>query len=159
MDFEERLAAEIGLESKKLSLRYHAYHNALHKNHERKEQRLRHIIVPPKVLITPDQWDKNPLFNPFHTHKRRKSIARSISKKIKTNTYSPALPFSKKIGKDDGGYREISIYQIPDAAVSRLVYKDLLNKNKHRFSSYSYAYRDDRNVHFAIQDISHELKK
>lgn len=27
-------------------------------------------------------------------------------------------------------------------------------KNKHRFSSFSYAYRDDRNLHFAIQDVA-----
>jgi len=33
----------------------------------------------------------------------------------------------------------------------------LLSKNKHRFSSLTYAYRNDRNIHFAIQDIANEL--
>ena len=47
----------------------------------------------------------------------------------------------------------MSIYQIPDATVSKIYYSRLLAKNKHRFSSFSYAYRNDRNVHFAIQDI------
>lgn len=32
-------------------------------------------------------------------------------------------------------------------------------KNRHRFSLFSYAYRNDRNVHFAIQDISVELSQ
>lgn len=32
-----------------------------------------------------------------------------------------------------------------------------MSKNRHRFSSYSYAYRNDKNVHYAIQDISVDL--
>ena len=32
-----------------------------------------------------------------------------------------------------------------------------MSKNRHRFSSYSYAYRNDRNAHYAIQDVSIEL--
>ena len=64
-----------------------------------------------------------------------------------------------KVEKASGGHRLVTIYQIPDAAVSRLIYQQLLRKNRHRFSSFSYAYRNDRNVHFAIQDIAVELNQ
>jgi hypothetical protein len=50
------------------------------------------------------------------------------------------------------------VFQIPDAAVSNFFFSHLLERNKHRFSSFAYAYRRDRNVHFAIQDIAVDLK-
>ena len=40
-----------------------------------------------------------------------------------------------------------------------MLYSNLLAKNKHRFSSLSYAYRNDKNVHFAIQDIGLEFQR
>lgn len=55
--------------------------------------------------------------------------------------------------------RTVIIYQIADAVVSKIFYKHLLAKNKHRFSSFAYAYRNDRNVHFAIQDVSIDLHR
>ncbi|MGM7636494.1 reverse transcriptase domain-containing protein [Bacillus sp. Hm123] len=54
--------------------------------------------------------------------------------------------------------RPVYIFQIPDEAVSNYFYSRLLSKNKHRFSSFSYAYRNDRNVHYAIQDIALDIK-
>lgn len=78
-------------------------------------------------------------------------------KKLKTNTYEPNPPYINKIKKKGGGHRYISVYQIPDNAVSLLIYSDLMSKNRHRFSSYSYAYRNDRNAHHAIQNVSIEL--
>ena len=97
-------------------------------------------------------------FNPFYVKKHANTIAYSIAKKIENGSYKPASPANNKIAKDSGGFRDVAIYQIPDSAVSTLFYQRLLAKNKHRFSSYSYAYRNDRNVHFAIQDISVELQ-
>lgn len=63
-----------------------------------------------------------------------------------------------EVPKSGGGFRKVSTYQVPDSAVSTFFYRRLLGKNKHRFSSFSYAYRDDRNVHFAIQDIAIDLE-
>ncbi|WP_339558248.1 reverse transcriptase domain-containing protein [Comamonas sp. MYb396] len=68
-------------------------------------------------------------------------------------------PYIKRVPKASGGDRLVTVYQIPDTAVSALFYSDLISKNRHRFSSFSYAYRNDRNVHFAIQDLSVELSK
>ncbi|WP_430883357.1 reverse transcriptase domain-containing protein [Fusibacter sp. JL216-2] len=92
--------------------------------------------------------------------KNKKAIAKSIASKLADNTYEPNDPFVKEILKKGGkGKRVITVYQIPDAAVSNYLYNRLLGKNKHRFSSLAYAYRDDRNAHFAVQDISLELSK
>ena len=151
MYLEDYLRKVIDEESDKLILRYHAYHNALHNEYLRNQKR---ISDPPrKTIKRPDYWQEDKKFNPFYVKRKSKSIARSIAKKISEQTYKPYSPHTKEIPKLGGGLRSIAVYQIPDAAVSRIFYNRLLAKNKHRFSSFSYAYRNDRNVHFAIQDI------
>ncbi len=157
MDFESKIKSAIVDETTKLIAKHHAYHNELHIDYLRKMKR--YSPVPTKHVQTPGHWQINRLFNPFYVYKHRSSIAMSVANKIKNGTYIPALPAEALIPKVSGGSRRVNIYQIPDAAVSSLFYKLLLDKNKHRFSPYSYAYRSDRNVHFAIQDISVELKK
>lgn len=155
MSLEKKLIDLIDFEGLKLTDRQHAYHNALHLEHERKSRRLSSPGV--KDVKTPAYWIKDKKFNPFYVRKHKKQIAHSIAKKIIAGTYTPNKPEIKKIPKSSGGTRSVTIYQIPDAAVSRMIYEQLIRKNKHRFSSFSYAYRNDRNVHFAIQDIGIEL--
>jgi hypothetical protein len=149
--FEKHLEDVIAEESDKLIQRYHAYHNALHVGHIRNLKRMAN--APQKVVEVPDYWQYDRKFNPFYVRSRRKSIARAITTKLAAGSYVPNDPHIKEIPKHGGGVRKVSVYQIPDAAVSRIFYERLLEKNKHRFSSFSYAYRNDRNVHFAIQDI------
>jgi hypothetical protein len=108
----------------------------------------------PKVIKIPDYWNVDKKFNPFYVLKNSEKIAKSIKYKLENGLYKPFPPFVKKIDKKGGGKREICVYQIPDAAISNYIYHRLLSKNKHRFSSLAYAYRDDRNIHYAIQDIS-----
>jgi len=157
MNFEQQLTMLLLEESNKLIKRFHEYHNRIHLESKRKAVRLG-SSRPSKVIHTPDYWEIDKKFNPFYVKAKRKSIARSITKRITNRTYKPNDPHLRETPKSDGGMREVTIYQIPDAAVSKLFFNRLLNKNKHRFSSFSYAYRNDRNVHFAIQDISVELK-
>lgn len=140
----------------KLINRFHAYHNGVHAEHERTKKRL--IEPPDKFIEIKKYWKIDEKFNPFYVRRRAKNIAKSIALKIKEKTYVPNEPHKEKIPKSGGGSRELTIFQIPDAAVSRYFYSRLLAKNKHRFSSFSYAYRNDRNVHFAIQDISVDLQ-
>ncbi len=135
--------------------RHQRYHNNLELAFQRNKRRISNPT--PKNIQLPEEWKYNKLHNPFYVLKRKEQIAKSIARKLKSGTYKPHPPFIKKIKKKDGGTRTISIYQIPDAAVSDRFYKNLLAKNKHRFSSLSYAYRNDRNLHFAIQDIALEL--
>ena len=157
MNFENYLTECLLEESKKLILRYHSYHNGLHLDYLRNAKRV--INTPPKEVKVPSYWSHDKKFNPFYVRKKAKSIARAIANKIADKTYKPEPPYIKKIKKPSGGFRNVAIYQIPDATVSRIFYERLLSKNKHRFSAFSYAYRNDRNVHFAIQDISIDISR
>ena len=151
MSLEKQLEDAIYDECKKQIRRYHEYQNARHLEFVRHSKRV--SPTAPKLLYTPEHWSFDRKFNPFYVLSKRKSIARAIARKISLREYIPNPPHIKTVPKPDGGDREIAIYEIPDSAVSKLFYSRLLSKNKHRFSSFSYAYRNDRNVHFAIQDI------
>ncbi|EPB9508841.1 reverse transcriptase domain-containing protein [Yersinia enterocolitica] len=156
MDLKKSILEAITSEAKKLAKKHHAFHNSLHVENKRKNERS-NSPDNLKVLSKPPHWLVDKKFDPFYVKKHAKTIAYSIYKKIESETYEPFQVAANKIAKSSGGYRDVSIYQIPDAAISTLFYRRLLSKNKHRFSSFSYAYRDDRNVHFAIQDIAVEL--
>lgn len=153
----KQLENQIKEEAKKLTLRHHAYHNNLDIECKRNEKRF--IDTPSKEVKMPSYWSEDKKFNPFYVHKHSRQIAFAIYRKIKKGIYTPNPPYIMEVPKADGRTRNITVYQIPDAAVSTLYYKRLLSKNKHRFSSFSYAYRNDRNVHFAIQDIAADLSQ
>ncbi|MGW7162638.1 reverse transcriptase domain-containing protein [Paenibacillus taichungensis] len=153
---ENTLKKMIEEECDKLGQRYHDYHNAVHLEYIRNTKRINN--APQKEIKLPAYWDVDKKFNPFYVKKHSKQIARSLAKKLEDETYTPHDPYVMEVDKKDGSKREVVIFQIPDAVVSKYIYKRLTKKNRHRFSSTSYAYRDDRNVHFAIQDISIELK-
>ena len=157
MSFEKILEAEIEKECEKLINRYHNYHCSLHSEHQRKIKTLK--TVSAKVIKKPDYWSTNKGCDPFYVRSNRKAIAKSVAKKISNKTYKPLETSILKVPKDDGKTRKVVIYQIVDAVVSRIFYQRLLAKNKHRFSSSAYAYRNDRNVHFAIQDISLDIRR
>ena len=158
MELEKQLAVSIREEAEKLITRYHEYHNRIHIESNRNKKRLGNS-APNKEIHTPDYWTHDKKYNPFYVKKKYKSIARSIALKINNRTYTPNSPYIKEVPKSDGGIRKVSIYQIQDAAISKLFFNRLLAKTKHRFSSFSYAYRNDRNVHFTIQDISVDIRK
>lgn len=158
MELYEQITKYIEKEAEKLISRHHAYHNALHIENKRKKERSS-SPTNLKTAIKPAHWSQDKKFDPFYVKKHAKTIAYSIADKIKSHTYEPFEPAKNKVAKPSGGYREVAMYQIPDAAISTFFYHRLLRKNKHRFSSFSYAYRDDRNVHFAIQDIAVELSQ
>jgi RNA-directed DNA polymerase len=153
---EKLILHDIIKEAKDKADKFQLYHNFQHLNHNRNERRL--IAAPDKYIKEPDEWLKDKKFNPFYVLKHKKQIARSIARKLLSGTYTPHPPFEKEIKKKGGGVRRINIYQIPDSAVSDRFYHNLLAKNKHRFSSLAYAYRNDRNIHFAIQDIASEIE-
>lgn len=152
---ERTILYDIKREAEGKATEYQLYHNYLELDYRRNCRRISN--APPKVVKKPEEWSADKKFNPFYVLKNKEKIAKSIAKKLLNHSYTPNSPFIKEIPKKSGGVRTISVYQIPDSAVSDRFYYNLLSKNKHRFSSLSYAYRNDRNVHFAIQDIAHEL--
>jgi len=157
MNLELGLKVHLLNECDKLIKRHHSYHNNLHLVWSRNRDRI--ISAPPKEVKVPEYWALDPKFNPFYVRRNAAAIAKSIARKIKAHTYEPHQPHRKRITKAGGGDRELTVFQIPDAAVSSYFYSRLLAKNRHRFSSFSYAYRNDRNVHFAIQDIAVDLSQ
>lgn len=157
MLLEQLIAKYIKDEAEKLIERYNLYHNVVHVEYLRNKKRLG-IACPNKEIKTPLYWHENKKFNPFYVKKKYKAIAKSITKKIISRQYKPNQPHVLLVPKKDGSSREVSIFQIQDAAISKMYFDKLLSKNKHRFSSFSYAYRNDRNVHFAIQDIFVDFK-
>lgn len=143
-------------EAGKNATRYQMYHNNLEIVYQRNKKRIKN--PSDKQVKKPDCWEVDKKFNPFYVIKHAKQISKSIRYKLNNDDYMPNKPFIREVPKTSGGIRKIAVYQIPDAAISNYLYHRLLSKNKHRFSSLSYAYRDDRNVHYAVQDISLELK-
>lgn len=155
---EQNLLKEIEKISKRKINSFEKYHNTQQISWERK-QRTYGASIDKKKIKRPEHWENNNMHNPYYVLKHSKEIAHSIFKKLITESYKPKEPFIRKIPKKDSGeFRSVNIFQIPDEAVSYLVYSKLLQKNKHRLSSFSYAYRNDRNVHFAIQDIALDMR-
>lgn len=137
---------------------FHRYHNQLELMYQREKRRVNHPAK--KKVMVPQEWLVDKKYNPFYVIKHQKQIARSIFHKLISGNYTPYKPYLKEIPKKNSlKTRPIYLFQIPDEAVSNYLYSKLLDKNKHRFSSFSYAYRRDRNVHFAIQDIALDIKQ
>lgn len=156
MSFQAALQRTIEDEAGKLAERFHRYHNRLERAHQREVKRVTNPAK--KQILIPKHWTKDKKFNPFYVARHSGAIARSMVAKIQAGNYKPFPPEIRTIPKAGGGSREVTVFQIPDAALSNLLYRELLAKNKHRFSPYSYAYRDDRNAHFAVQDIAVDLR-
>lgn len=152
---EKLLLKDIEKQAEELCEQYNSYHNYLHLSNERKKKN--YTNPSRKIVRTPAEWESDKKYNPFYVLKKKKQIAKSVSRRILKGDYIPNAPYIKEIPKPSGGKRKISVYQIQDSAISDRFYHNLLSKNKHRFSSLTYAYRNDRNIHFAIQDIANEL--
>lgn len=144
-------------QAKRLADEYQEYHNSIELLHRRKKRLF--LETTQKYLKPPDYWTIDNKFNPFYVLKHVDAISKSIVKKLLSETYTPNPPHTYSITDRHGKMRSTTVYQIPDEAVSTYIYRHLLSKNKHRFSSLAYAYRDDRNVHYAVQDISYELQR
>lgn len=156
MSLESIIETAILEESEKLIQRFQTYHNQLELDYQRELRRIAN--PPPKQVQVPDYWATDKKFNPFYVAKHAGQISRSVAAKMRSGSYRPMQPATWQIQKPSGGFRPITVFQIPDAAVSNMLYERLLAKNRHRFSSYSYAYRDDRNAHFAVQDIAVDIR-
>ncbi len=107
---------------------------------------------------TPSHWGANPRFNPYYVRSHFSTIFHAISSKLRKGMYKPDPILLREIPKKGGGQREISLLTIPDAAVSYALGYRLIQRNVHFFTSYTYAYRNDRNAHHAIQHLMSEIR-
>lgn len=148
----------LNFECEKHVQRHSEYLRELHEDIDRKERRIDASVS--KSVLRPRYWELNSAFNPFKTRLARKLdvYAYTLAKKIRTGDYAPMRAVTHFVPKDDGSKRVLNVFQLPDAALSRLVYKSLLSKNANRFSAYAYAYRDDKGAHDAVTEIYTEWK-
>lgn len=156
---EKLLNQSILDECNKLIDRHYDYLFELEENTERKTRRFGFPKL--KRILLPGYWDVHYGFNPFEVRSKKhlNTYAHTLSAKLKTLTYRPFTSIVHPIPKDSGGTRDLNIFQIPDATISRLVYKSLLSKNVNLFSAYTYAYREDRDAHDAILRIASDWQR
>lgn len=84
---EKFLLGDIEKQAKELINKFHSYHNHLHNSNER--AKLKFSDPPVKIVKTPEEWEINKKFNPFYVYKKRKQIAKSVSRNILNGTYRP----------------------------------------------------------------------
>lgn len=151
-----RIAGAIIGEAEKIIVRHERYMRELHDEFVRRNRRSGRNDQ--KQILTPTYWSCATGFNPYLVRSRADRIGHSIKAALREKTYAPRCPVSYPVAKADGSQRDVSVFQVPDAAISRLFYKSLLEKNRSRLSAYSFAYREDLTVHDAIQHIAGDIK-
>lgn len=144
-------------ECEKLIQRHHMRVSQRKKYEKRYAKRTGGVAATP-ASYEPQHWALHPHFNPFYVRARIDSIAHSITQKIRNRQYQPNPALCLPIPKPGGGHRTITIFPIPDAAVSSLLFHSLRGRNQQFFSSYAYAYRGDRSVHHAVQHLYRYVK-
>lgn len=144
-------------ECSKLIDRHFEYLGFLDADVKRKSKRLGISVT--KTIKLPAYWAVEPRFHPFKVQPRIAFYADTLAKKIKQGSYETQTSIVHKVPKADGSERMVNVFQMPDSAVSRHVYKSLLQKNYPRFSGYAYAYREDKIAYDAIKEISSDWKE
>lgn len=151
-----QLADEILIEAQKLIRRHERYAKDLSDEFKRRNRRTGGVATP--VIKRPSYWSCAPGFNPYLVRSRHEVIGRSVRNALRERNYIPRNAASYDVPKPDGSNRSVSVFQVADSAVSRLVFRNLLHKNRQRFSAYSFAYRSDLTVHDAIQHIAADIR-
>ena len=109
------------------------------------------------VLQEPRWWKFHPHFNPRYCIKHSRFLSRVIWNKLQDGTYEPTTAVQFDLPKPDGSLRHIMAFSIPDAAVANVFHRSITSRNLNLFSSYSYAYRPDKNVFDAILHLKRSL--
>jgi hypothetical protein len=144
-------------EAQKLVRRFEKYARELADEYQRRGRRTTSVI-PKLNLKRPFYWSLADGFDPYLVRARADSIAHSVAAKVARKTFAPFTPFLHFVPKAGGGRREVCVFQVADSAVSRVVYEQLMEKNRVRMSSRAYAYRDDVTAQDAIQYVATELR-
>lgn len=105
---EKFLLKDIEEQAKEIRDKYNNYHNYLHLAILRLQ---RNYINPRnKIIKIPDEWKKDKKYNPFYVLKRKKQIAKSVSKNILKGSYIPNKPIIKKyLNQMEGNEKSVYI--------------------------------------------------
>ncbi|RYY96957.1 MAG: hypothetical protein EOO11_12195 [Chitinophagaceae bacterium] len=146
------ILSAIQKEAQKLITRHQRYAFYLHEDTQRRKRR---SGVPwTKKVQIPTYWSDDDGFNPYHVRKHAETISYALEKAIRAKQYRPRPAVSYSVLKGDGTSRDVSVFQVADQAIAGMLFRRLLNKNRSRFSSKSFAYRTDLSVHDAVIHLS-----
>ena len=151
----DRIEKAIFEEAEKLVRRHQRYVSGIEDETERR--RRRSGVAVSKELHTPEYWKVDRGFDPYWVRSNAANIAYAVKKRLAAKSYTPRPAVSYEVPKSDGGKRTVSVFQVADNAVSRLVFKALLGKNLSRLSGRCYAYRTDVTLHDAVIHIASEF--
>jgi RNA-directed DNA polymerase len=151
-----KVAEALKREAEKLVLRQERYARWVFDENVRRQRRVSTPLAPLQVL-RPEYWDWAPGFDPYVVRARSASIAHAISRSLKEGSYQPRSPAGYRVPKVGDGDRLVSVFQVADNAVSTMVFKSLMAKNRGKISGRSYAYRSDLTAHDALQYVQAEF--
>jgi RNA-directed DNA polymerase len=106
----------------------------------------------------PLHWSFHPHFNPKYCINHARYLSKVIWRKLESEMYEPIPAVQFDIPKPDGSKRQIMAFTIPDSALANVLHKRITQRNINLFSSYSFAYRPDRNVFDAIIHLNRSLQ-
>ena len=145
-------------EAQKLVVRHQSYAHRLSESLKRRLVRSGTPLPTNKEIKFPEYWACDQGFNPYHVRKHYESVARAIKKSLDSYSYVPRPAVIHEIPKSGGGVRQLSVFQVADQAISRMIFDRLMAKNSSRLNPKCYAYRNDRTVHDAILNIAHDVR-
>lgn len=106
----------------------------------------------------PMWWSLHPHFDPRYCITHAKYLSKVIWQKVQLGTYEPVPAIQFDVTKPDGSNRQIMAFTIPDSALANIVHQNATKRNINIFSSYSFAYRPDKNVFDAVLSLRRALK-
>lgn len=151
------LEEEINSAAKRIIREHETYKKGIADENRRRNRR---SVGKPRNLVVqqPSSWSMDVGFNPYIVRSRRKSIAHSITAKLKRGEYEPRRAASFEVPKLTGRPRIVSTFEIADEVISNRIMRSLIRKNLSKFSSRAYAYRSDLTPHDAIQFMQMEFQ-
>ena len=154
----DNVTSAIYEEAQKLVVRHQSYAHRLSESLNRRQVRSGTPLPTIKEIKVPEYWACDQGFNPYHVRKHSDSIARAINKSLDSHSYVPRPAVIHEIPKASGGVRQLSVFQVADQAISRMIFDRLMAKNSSRLNPKCYAYRKDKTVHDAILNIAYDLR-
>jgi RNA-directed DNA polymerase len=118
-----------------------------------RQEKRSNSLLPQRRTTRPVWWALDEGFNPYLVRARSARVAHSLHHKLGSRSYQPRAPLEDERPKPGGGSRTVSIYQVGDSALSKLVFESLLAKNGPTLGARAYAYRKDVTSQDAIQFI------
>ncbi|HUD53478.1 reverse transcriptase domain-containing protein [Parvibaculum sp.] len=153
---QELIEEAITRKSKAVLRRQRIDHANAHKNAERYGKRTGLLAGAP-LTNDPIWWDFHPHFDPKYCIAHARYISRVIWKRLQADLYEPIPAIQFDVPKPDGSSRQVMAFAIPDSAVANVVHRKITRRNLNQFSSYSFAYRPDKNVFDAILYLNRSL--